>query len=69
MMHVPVVLIVASGLAAASQVSAGMTVITLTDIARAWIDALSFFLFLYLGIAWVVKIIWSQSGKMFALLP
>ena len=65
----PLFLLSASGLAAASQVSAGMTVITLTDIARAWIEALSFFLSLYLGIAWVVKIVWTQSGKIFALLP
>lgn len=49
--------------------SAGMTVITLTDIARARIDALSFFLFTYLVIAWVVKVIWNQLAKSFSSLP
>lgn len=49
--------------------SAGMTVITLTDIARARIDALSFFLFTYLVIAWVVKLIWNQLAKSFVSLP
>lgn len=56
-------------LAAASHASAGMTVITLTDVARARIDALSFFLFLYLVIAWVVKIIWNQLTKTFTSFP
>ncbi|MEO5914735.1 MAG: hypothetical protein ABIS50_10910 [Luteolibacter sp.] len=56
-------------LAVASQASAGMTVITLTDIARARIDALSFFLFTYLVIAWVVKLIWNQLAKSFTALP
>jgi hypothetical protein len=52
-----------------SLASAGMTVITLTDIARARIDALSFFLFTYLVIAWVVKLIWNQLAKSFTTLP
>lgn len=69
MKQVPFVLIAGIWLAAASQASAGMTVITLTDIARARIDALSFFLFIYLVIAWVVKIIWNQLGKSFPSLP
>jgi len=49
--------------------SAGMTVITLTDIARARIDALSFFIFAYLVICWVVKLIWNQLARSFAVLP
>ncbi len=56
-------------LAVVSQASAGMTVITLTDVARARIDALSFFLFAYLVISWVVKIIWNQLAKSFVSLP
>lgn len=48
---------------------AGMTTITLTDIASARIDALSFFLFTYLLISWVVKLIWNQLAKTFAALP
>ena len=55
--------------AAAGHAFAGMTVITLTDIARARIDALSFFLFTYLVIAWVVKLIWNQLAKSFTTLP
>lgn len=56
-------------LAIASHASAGMTVITLTDVARARIDALSFFLVTYLVIAWVVKLIWNQLAKTFTSLP
>lgn len=56
-------------LMAGGSASAGMTVITLTDIARARIDALSFFLVAYLVIAWVVKLIWNQLGKSFSVLP
>lgn len=43
--------------------------VTLTDVAAARIDALSFFLFTYLGISWVVKLIWNQLGKSFEILP
>lgn len=56
-------------LAAAGQASAGMTVITLTDLARARLDALSFFLVTYLVISWLVKIIWNQLAKSFTVLP
>ena len=52
-----------------SQASAGMTVVTLTDVARARIDALSFFLVAYLVISWVVRIIWNQLAKSFVSLP
>lgn len=48
---------------------AGMTTITLTDIASARIDALSFFLFTYLLISWVMKLIWNQLAKTFSSLP
>lgn len=50
-------------------VSAGMTVITLTDIARTRIDALSFFVVTYLLICWVVKLLWNHLGKTFPALP
>jgi hypothetical protein len=48
---------------------AGMTTVTLTDIASARIDALSFFLFTYLLISWFVKLIWNQLAKTFSSLP
>ena len=69
MKRFPVGLILAICLAAIGRASAGMTVITLTDIARARIDALSFFLFIYLVISWVVKLIWNQLAKSFVSLP
>ena len=56
-------------LAGVSQASAGMTVITLTDIARARLDALSFFLVAYLVISWLVKLLWNYLGKTFSVLP
>lgn len=62
-------LILIAWLATVGQASAGMTVITLTDVARARIDALSFFAFTYLVIAWVVKLIWNQLAKSFSSLP
>lgn len=48
---------------------AGMTVIGLSDIAEARLDALSFFMAAYLLIAWVVKLLWNHLGKTFAALP
>ncbi|MBK1881034.1 hypothetical protein JIN85_01330 [Luteolibacter pohnpeiensis] len=48
-----------------SKASAGMTTITLTDIARARIDAISFFIVGYLLICWFVKLIWNQLVKSF----
>jgi hypothetical protein len=51
------------------QASAGMTVVTLTDIARARLDALSFFLVSYLAICWAVKLLWNYLGKTFTVLP
>lgn len=61
---IPTALLLSAGTA-----SAGMTVVTLTEIARARLDALSFFLFSYLVISWVVKGIWNQLGKSFESLP
>lgn len=49
--------------------SAGMTVVTLTDVAAARIDALSFFLVTYGVISLVVKGIWNQLAKSFSSLP
>lgn len=46
-----------------------MTVVTLTDIARARLDALSFFLFAYLLISGLVKLLWNYLGKTFTVLP
>jgi hypothetical protein len=69
MKRFPAGLIFAIWLSAIGRASAGMTVITLTDIARARIDALSFFLFTYLVISWVVKLIWNQLAKSFVSLP
>jgi hypothetical protein len=56
-------------LSLAGPAHAGMTVITLTDIARARLDALSFFLVSYFLIAWAVKGLWNHLGKTFAVLP
>lgn len=56
-------------LVAGGEAFAGMTVITLTDVARARIDSLSFFILTYLFISWVVKWIWNQLAKSFEILP
>ncbi|MFM2196899.1 MAG: hypothetical protein RLZZ505_331 [Verrucomicrobiota bacterium] len=56
-------------LLASGNAFAGMTVVTLTDVAAARIDALSFFLVTYLLISWAVKGIWNQLAKSFATLP
>lgn len=56
-------------LSAAGAAHAGMTVITLTDIARARLDALSFFLAAYFLIAWAVKGLWNHLAKTLAVLP
>ncbi|MCW1885068.1 hypothetical protein OKA04_10045 [Luteolibacter flavescens] len=52
-----------------SDAQAGMTVITLTDVARARFDALSFFLVSYFLIAWAVKGLWNHLAKTFTVLP
>lgn len=69
MKRIPLCLVSCIWLSAVSRVSAGMTVVTLTDVARARIDALSFFLFTYLVVSWLVKIIWNQLAKSFVSLP
>lgn len=56
-------------LATICQSSAGMTVVTLTDMARLRLDALSFFIFLYLVTSWVVKWLWNQLSESFTILP
>jgi hypothetical protein len=65
----PAKLIFSLWLAALGSAQAGMTVITLTDMARARLDALSFFLFAYFVIAWGVKLLWNHLGKSFPSLP
>jgi len=69
MKHLPFRLIFGIWLIAATRASAGMTVITLTDMARMRLDALSFFIALYLLISWLVKILWNHFAKTFPALP
>ena len=61
------VLILLLLLAPAAQ--AGMTVVTLTDAARARLDVLSFFIVAYLLLAWAVKALWNSLAKSFAKMP
>ncbi len=56
-------------LAGAAEAFAGMTVITLTDMARSRLDALSFFLALYFLIALLVKLAWNQLATAFSGMP
>jgi hypothetical protein len=56
-------------LVGAADAFAGMTVITLTDMARARLDALSFFLALYFLIALLVKLAWNQLAGAFSSMP
>ena len=53
----------------ASPAHAGMTVITLTDLAEARLESISFFLFLYLLLALVIMILWNYLGKTFIWMP
>lgn len=69
MKRFPAGLILSLWLAALGSAQAGMTVITLTDMARARLDALSFFLVAYFVIAWAVKLLWNHLGKSFPSLP
>ena len=48
---------------------AGMTVITLTDAARARLDVLSFFLVAYLLLGLAVKALWNSLAKSFERMP
>ena len=56
-------------LAGAADAFAGMTVVTLTDMARSRLDALSFFLALYFLIALLVKLAWNQLATAFSVMP
>ncbi len=56
-------------LAGAAEAFAGMTVVTLTDMARSRLDALSFFLALYFLIALLVKLAWNQLATAFSGMP
>lgn len=56
-------------LAGTADVFAGMTVITLTDMAKSRLDALSFFLALYFLIALLVKLAWNQLATAFSNMP
>ena len=56
-------------LAGAAEAFAGMTVVTLTDMARSRLDALSFFLALYFLIALLVKLAWNQLATAFSTMP
>ena len=56
-------------LVTASSAMAGMTVITLTDVAKARLDALSFFLAAFFAISWLVKIVWNHLAKTLTMLP
>lgn len=48
---------------------AGMTVITLSDAAKARLDVLSFFLVAYFLLAWAVKGLWNGLAKSFEKMP
>lgn len=50
-------------------VHAGMTVITLTDIAEMRLQSISFFAAIYLVLALIVKFLWNHLAKAFAKLP
>ena len=56
-------------LAGSTPAFAGMTVISLTDMARMRLDALSFFLVLYFFITWLVKLAWNQLATAFPGMP
>ena len=56
-------------LALSSAAQAGMTVITLTDVAKMRIESLSFFIAAYLLMALFVKWLWNYLAKSFEKLP
>ena len=56
-------------LASASRAHAGMPTMTLTDVAAARADTISFFLVLLLFLALLVKLLWNYLGKDFSRLP
>jgi hypothetical protein len=64
--------LLATGLAlfaGAAPAHAGMPTFTLTDVARARIDTISFFLALLLVLALLVKLLWNYLGRDFSKLP
>lgn len=68
-MRSPLLLMGGFWLVTASSAMAGMTVITLTDVAKARLDALSFFLAAFFAISWLVKIVWNHLAKSLTMLP
>lgn len=56
-------------LAAASTAHAGMPTFTLSDLARARFDSISFFIVTLLLLAWLVKGLWNYLAKDFQKLP
>jgi hypothetical protein len=56
-------------LAGPAAAHAGMPSIDLTDLARSRIEAISFFVFLLLVVALLVKLLWNYLGKDFRRLP
>lgn len=56
-------------LAVSSPAHAGMPQITLSDIAAARFDSISFFLVLLLLLAWLVQLLWNLLGRDFRKLP
>jgi hypothetical protein len=56
-------------LASAAPAHAGMPMILLTDIAKARLDSISFFLFVLLVVSYVVKLLWNGLAKDFPRLP
>ena len=56
-------------LALSSPAYAGMPQLTLSDLAAARLDSISFFLGMLLLFAWIVKVLWNSLGKDFKSLP
>jgi hypothetical protein len=56
-------------LAVATPAHAGMPSFTLSDLAKARVDSISFFLVLLLGLAFLVKVLWNYLAKDFTKLP
>jgi hypothetical protein len=56
-------------LVAAAPAHAGMPSITLTDVARARLDTISFFIVAFLVCALLVKLLWNYLAKDFPKLP
>ncbi|HXX93053.1 MAG TPA: hypothetical protein VEN81_05435 [Planctomycetota bacterium] len=65
----PVLAILAALLGSPAVAHAGMPNITLTDIARARLDTISFFLVAFLVCAFLVKLLWNYLAKDFPRMP